>query len=490
MPDLDLVRMSVLEALADTERQRQMTIARSRRYVSGSGQFVKLTERLRTILRDMPGLHDADLLRLNVVRTVLKAVAERLLVTGFPSDQPEVSAFCWRVWQQNRMDQHADHLHTQILRDGEAYLLVWWDGTRPRLTVHEAWVDADIETSPFGSGLGIGCRAFWDDDDPSGRLRAVSKRWIEETWDERGTLTRRRRLTVYYPERVEKFVWGKGGYEPHQDPDDRGVWPLPWVDLQGQPLGIAMIPVVNPEREPEVLEAIPLQNAVNKLLVDLMTASDETAFRIFYALGFIPTTDGGPPKADKSNWWQLQPGQIVGTPRPASETAFGAIDGADLRSLIEPLNQLIYWTAMVTDTPVSRFISTAQVAAEGTLKQQEAPLVNKIRKRQALYGNGYEDALLLACRLQATFGAGRVALPDLAEVVLDTQWEPAETRDEGELMESLALKREKLGVPLVQIWREAGYTEEQIEAMEASPEHQARLGLLALGGVVAPHEEA
>ena len=489
----DVVTLSLMHALAEDEIHRQRTIVRSRRYYGGPEQHVKLTDRLRALFRDGPGLTDAEMLRLNIVKTVVKAVTERLLVTAFPCDVPEVSAFCWRVWQQNRMDQHEDTLHTAVLRDGEAFLLVTWDGTRPRLVPHDTWVDADIRglgtrggARPAGlgpergTGMGVGCKAFWEDDDPSQPLRFVSKRWIEERWGD-GTLTRTQRLTLYYPDRVEKYAWQGGHYEPYQDAGDP-AWPLPWVDRQGRPLGVAMVPFLNHEREPEALEAIPLQNAVNKLLVDLMTASDETAFRIFYALGFIPTTDGAPPKADKSNWWQLQPGQIVGTARPASETAFGAIDGADLRTLIEPLNQLIFYTAMATDTPVSRFLATAQIAAEGTLKQQEAPLVNKIRKRQSLIGNGYEDALLLACRVQQTFGAANVLPVNLDTVTLDTQWEPAETRDERELIEGLALKREKLGVPLEQIWREAGYTEEQIAAMQASPEYQARLGLLSLGG--------
>lgn len=494
--DVNVADLAYLMSRSLDEQARQRAIVRARNYHDGR-QFVRLTERLREFLRDVPGAQDADCLRLNICRTVVAAVTERLLVRRFSCADADMSAWSWTVWQANRMDVGQDDAHEGAIRDGEAFVLVSWDNARriPRLAVHPRYIDVDLEDehgtammtlrqrltySGGEAGAGWGCRAHYPDDDPGQPMERATKIWTQE-YRERGQRRARRRMTVYYPDRVEKYVMG-GDWQPITD-DPAEPWPIPWRDRNGQPLGIPLVHLRNQGMRCEAWDAIPLQNGINKLLIDLMSASDETAFRIFYALGFIPTTDGAAPKPDKSNWWKLQPGQIVGTTRPASEASFGAIEGADLQNLLAPINQFILWAAMATDTPPSRFIATAQVAAEGTLKQQNEPLINKCRKRQALLGNGWEDVLALARRLHNTFGPG----PTLDEAALIAcEWEPAETRDEEVHVKSVALKRDKLSIPVEQAWREVGYSEEEIAQMQQSPEYAARLALISLGGATQP----
>lgn len=490
--DINLADLALLTDLSADEAARQRAIQRARNYHAGH-QLVRLTDRLRSFLKDVRGGQDSDFLRLNVARTVTTAVTERLIVTGLQGADPALQQWAWRVWQRNRLDVGQDELHEMTVRDGEAFVLVSWDNARgmPRLVPHPRYTDAHLDDPRMGSAIraaddpqrlvgdGVGCKAFYPDDDLSMPMEYATKRWVERRWVG-GKLQVRQRLTLYRPHQVEKYELRGRGLEPIKD-DPAEPWPIPWVDQAGQPLGIPVIHVRNAGLQCEAWEAIPLQNAINKLLVDLLTAADETAFRIFYALGFIPTTDGEKPRSDKSNWWRLQPGQIVGTTKAANEAEFGAVDGADIQNLITPIKELIGWTAMVTDTPVSRFIATAQVAAEGTLKQQEGPLVNKVRKRQTLIGNGWEDALLLGARLHNLYGPqGRPLVTD-AEELLQTSWAPAETRDETAHIEAVALKREKLAIPVEQAWREAGYSEEQIATMRESPEYQARLALISLG---------
>lgn len=487
----NLADLAYLISASLDEQARQAAIVRARNYHDGR-QFVRLTDRLRQFLRDVPGAQDSDCLRLNICRTVVQAVIERLLVQHFLCADDATAAWAWQIWQVNRMDVGQDEIHEATIRDGEAFVLVSWNNatSTPRFVPHPRYTAMETETEHGTSmattalqrayageaGEGAGCMASYPDDDLSQPMERASKRWTEEYRDAQGRRKARQRLTVYYPDRVEKYVLG-GSWQPITDSPDE-PWPIPWLARDGTALGIPVIHFRNQGLRCEAWDAIPLQNAINKLLIDLMSASDETAFRIFYALGFVPTTDGAPPKADQSNWWKLRPGEIVGTSRAASEAAFGAVDGADLRTLMEPLNQLIYYAAMVTDTPVSRFITTAQVAAEGTLKQQEAPLINKIRKRQSLLGNGWEDVLTMARRLHNVFSAA----PALDETALiSCAWEPAETRDEAAHIASVALKREKLAIPVEQAWREAGYSEEQIVQMQQSPEYQARLALMSLG---------
>jgi len=126
----------------------------------------------------------------------------------------------------------------------------------------------------------------------------------------------------------------------------------------------------------------------------------------------------------------------------------------------------------VTGTPMNRFQITRQIAAEGTLKQQESVLLSKVRVRQTRFGNSWEDVLYMARRLANTVNAGLNE-----DSLLEVEWTPAATRDEKVHIETLGLKHKELNVPLEMLWAEAGYSQEDIEAMMNTEEYQARLNM-------------
>ena len=164
------------------------------------------------------------------------------------------------------------------------------------------------------------------------------------------------------------------------------------------------------------------------------------------ALGVLP-----PCKAQHS---------IIGIP----DTAVGidVVDPVDLRGMIEGLDSYIIKLAQVTDTPISRFQMTRQIAAEGTLKQQEEPLLAKVRARQVLFGNSWEDVLYMSRRQANVFG--RAGMDEDSRI--STQWKPPETRDDKAFLETLVLKSE-LGVPDETIWAELGYDETKVAEFKA-----------------------
>lgn len=476
-PTENLADLSRLMAESEEERARQEAIVRAREYHSGR-QFVRLTTRLREFLQDRPGGSDSDYLRLNISRTVVTAVVERLRVRQIASPDERLAAFAQQVWTRSGGATMADDAHEYAVRDGEAFVLVDWDAAAalPRLVVHPRFVDAamlDPLGTSFGddtadrargdywspgrawSGQGFGCVAHYPDDDMGRPPSHVVKRWADDGPDGR----RRQRITVYYPDRVEKYALTPRR-EPVLDDGDPG-WPLRLAH-QGQPLGLLAVPLYNPGAACEAWEALPLQNAINKQLIDLLAAGDMTAFRILFAAGWLPTTDGKAPSG--TNGLPVNPGQWVGSTN--ADAKLQSVDGANLENLMAPIERLIQWAAMVTDTPVARFTVSRQVAAADTLKAQEGPLVAKVEKRQALMGQAWAEALRVAARLCAVYNP--VALmgadPD-AEITVD--WHPAATRDPVAELEALRIKGEALGVPRAQLWREAGYTEDEIATMLA-----------------------
>lgn len=473
--------LSYAMSLYADEVARQKAIVKARAYHDGR-QPTALTDRLREFLGLHPGAQSsttggiwsdrddaANPFVLNVSRVVVNAVTERLLIAGFDTDEDAqdattraslprpVADWAWQLWQDNRMDAKQDDTDTDTIRDGEAFVIVDWDAenARPRFTPHPAYTDAQE-----AGGDGFGCKVFYPDDDPFHPPEFATKRWTARQIDDRGKRTTIQRLNVYYPERIEQFVLAGGDWQPY----DR---PIPWVGPAG-PLGVAVVPFANVGCRAEAWDALPLQDALNKSLIDLITAADVTAFRIMAAFGWIPTADGLAPQTDGSNALFVQPGMIIGTTKSKNEADLKAIEGANLDQLVNVIQNLILWIAMVTDTPLNRFTQTRQIAAEGTLKQQEAVLLGKIRKRQARIGNGWEDCLALARRLENTFGAGGLD----EDVTISARWESAETRDE--LAERQALQVEQqLGVPDEVLWAKLGYSPSEIDAMRQQKQEQA-----------------
>ena len=86
------------------------------------------------------------------------------------------------------------------------------------------------------------------------------------------------------------------------------------------------------------------------------------------------------------------------------------------------------------------------------------------------FGNAWEDCLMMGLRIQAAFGT---AVADADEVMVEATWDDPETQNEQAHMEVLKAKAE-LGVTKHQIYREMGYTQEQIDQMDMDSEADRR----------------
>jgi hypothetical protein len=460
-----------LRALAADEEDYQADVLQARQYDAGV-QFVHLTERLREFLGgDVDNtIEDYDRLRLNICRTVVAAVVERLIVSGFDTDEEGVSvavvgedgtestttekplaSWAWRTWQRNRMDAKQRRVHEACVRDSESFVIVDWDSVNgmARFTPHLRYVDQSL-TTHTGADVGEGCKAFYRNDDADQDLLYVTKRWTE-VYYEAGQRKQRQRLTMYYPDRVEKYAGTASNWRPIQDEGDLG-WPIVWQDSVGAPLGI---PVAHfrVSSGMEAREAWPAQNAINYLCVLELTAGDATAFRILIALGWEPRDADGNPLP-------IAPGTWVGTMKADGKVE--VVDPADISGISNLVEAWVFRAAMATDTPVSRFITTKAIASEGTQKQQDGPLVNKVRGRQGEIGNSWEDCLMIARRLENTFGVGGLD----ERPMFSTTWEPAEVRDEDAEL-ARAAKKQSLQIPIEEIWADLGYPADKIALWKA-----------------------
>lgn len=449
MPDLRTdVRTSFLTWLAGAEAEREASYRTYREYYDGDHD-TQLTERMRRYLQVKSHVD----FRSNYCPIVVDALSERLEVTGFECEGQDETLWDW--WTLGRMDATQGVVHLATVRDGDAYLLIEWDEANGR--------PAFFFEPAFDGGEGV--KVIYDD--ATNKPKLATKRWRIQTGEGAGYV---RRMNVYYPERVEKFVSSdrefEGAWQPYQEPGD--PWPLPWVNQAGEPLGLPIVHFRNQDQgynygQSELKNVIPLQDALNKTIIDLVAAADTTAFRIYWMVG------------DDPSGVQVAPGSWVYSTRPSSgedSASMGYFPGEDLGNLIELKDSLAIEIARVSRTPVSYFQVSGQRPAEGTLKQEESGLVGKAKNRQVSLGNAWEDALALGRRLWNTFGSG----PALDETVpISTMWRDAETRNDQLLLETLKIKSE-LGVPKEQLWAEMGYNAGDIERMQEMVESDEARG--------------
>jgi hypothetical protein len=478
--------LAYLEYLARSETELEELIQAYRDYYDGDQkQF------LSDDLRDFLSVTQDDDFAMNVCRSVISAVAERLIVSGFtmtgalPTDAGEeavtardaavkaLNDFVSACWQQNGLDARQGDAHRGAMRDGEYFAIVDKDNPAalPRITFHKRYV------STGAGGDGDGCKATYENNDPGQTPLYVSRRWYKLLDGGDSIL----RFNLYYPDRIEKYVIEKGVPVPFYEDTDpvtgAPVWPLPWVDLsqatvdaEGNtvfaPLGIPVAHFKNPELRSDLDDALPGQNVVNMLIADLLGSARVSAFRVMMLAGFIPTSDGKALESDMSNALKLKPGTWLNTTKPPGEVGLTAITGEDPTPMANLINSALLWFAQITDTPATKLTLSGQVEAEGTQKEKKESLQAKARDRQTAFGPAWVSIFNIARRLENVFGPNPGALDE--SVSIETVWKVTQPRDEmtpGEMVTELQ-------VPIKTAWRMAGFSEEEIATMWAERQEE------------------
>jgi hypothetical protein len=461
-----------IESTLEEIRAHQEAVLLARNYYNGK-QDVYLNARALEYL----GLHKENPFRFNICRTIVLSLAQELNLLGFGTDEeddPEsqeeaskpVSEWAARVFAENKIDSLQDTIHESAFSDSESFVIVEWDPIeeRPKLIYNPYFVDPDA------GGDGMGVYMIYENDDPEQRPIAAVKRWIERIpAGPNMTPLSRLRATIYYPDHIERWVFENNGVWEHfieetgqinEDGEAVSIdWSIPNKDGAGEPLGIPVFHFKNKGLRPEHWDAIPMQDATNKTLVDILAAGDLTAFQSFFGFGFFPTTDGQSPKSDGSNLMKMGPAQFNGTTKKPGDASLQVITGQDSTFLMNQLKDTVLLTAQITDTPASKFVVTAAIASDKTIKEQERGLRKKAKNRRGLFSDPWVGVFDMARKLSNLFGAAGLS----EEVSIFPLWDHTET------LEELSQKKDALEIPIEQLWREAGYTETQIESMKNAP---------------------
>jgi hypothetical protein len=367
---------------------------------------------------------------------VVDASVERLAVEGFRFGAEEADRAAWDIWQANDLDVESAMAHSEAVKLGEAAIIVdvGEDAQFPRITVEHA--------SQVVIAYVAGSR----------RQRAAAlKRWIDD--DGYGM------ATVYLPNASYKFRTAaavKNGRE------------VQWVERPYVAFEVTnpvdVVPVIPLRNNPSMMHGgrsdlqvgIPIQDAINKECNDMIVASEFAAYRQRVMTGVEAPTDpltGQPVKLD------LNASRLFTVADPDAKVF--DLAASDLGNYVQAIEMLVNHLAAQTRTPPHYLAGSIVNASGDALKAAEAGLVARTRRKTIDFSDSWEEAMRLAFKIR---GAGPDDLRRTAATDAETIWREVENRALGEVVDA-AIKKHAIGVPLEILWKDIGYTPQEIADM-------------------------
>jgi len=412
-----------------------------RDYYEGDHRLAFATDKYRTTFGNLFAAF-AD----NLCPAVVDAVADRLQVTDWSvSDQSGTTNQALKdraqeLWDRNRMDMRSGEVHTESLREGDAYVLVWADG------------DGRAGIWPQRADQ---CMVEYDPESPGTVLVAV-KVWRIETKDD--NTGGRWRVNVYTADRLVKYVtrnpqsgWRAANLVPWEVQGE--AWPL------SHNLGrVPVVPFAN-NASPgqygvsELRDVIPLQDALNKSVADMMVAMEYVALPQRYATGIeVPTDENGRPVKD----WKPGIDRLWST--PATDAKFGEFGQANLAQFLAVQDGFRAEVARVSATPFHYLmLTTGDFPSGEAMKTAEQRFVSKVRDRMKSGAVAWSQVMALALDVEGAPGD------------LEPDYQDPAPKSEKDHLDALKVKAD-LGVPQEVLWAEMGYTEDEIASMSAQSE--------------------
>lgn len=397
---------------------------------------------------------------------VVDAVEERINVEGFRlGTSSEGDKRAWRIWQANQLDAESQLAHTEALINGRSYALVWnGDDPRSPMITIEHPTEMTLATSSGNRRV---------------RLAAM-KRWLDDT----GYIF----ATLYLPDTVYKFRSRnpiKGNrissvtptkWEPRGVPDSEGG------DELLNPLGVVpVVPFYNRPRllgtgASELAGVIPIQNGVNKLVLDMIVASEFGAAPQRWATGLEVPKD--PVTGQPVELFKTMLDRMWSTKN--KDVRFGEFNPTDLSNFVRGVELLVQHIASQTRTPPHYFYLSGQFPSGEALKSAEAGLVAKTRRKMRHFGESWEEVMRLAFLVVGDTKRANITNSQ-------TIWGDPESRQEGVHTDAV-IKLKALNVPDELLWERVGLTPQEIERIAAMRAAAVASGEAPAGPIPTPTE--
>lgn len=427
--------MNTLEGMLQRLDERSHVLAELDTYYEGRQTLAYLSPEAKAAVGSRFGR-----LATNVCRLSVNALGERLRVSGFRVDGNPSPAL-WGRWLAADMDQRATLVHREALTLGRSFVTVWAhpDGS-PSVSVESAHQVA-IERDP-------GTRDV---------LRAV-KRWEDAT----GT-----NAVLYEPDRITRYrAESKGatilGFKSTEMLDN----PLGWVPV----VEFANADRILTDGVSEMADLIPLVDALNKLLADMLTASEYYARPRRWATGIeleetdVLDVDGNPTGETVAVNPFPESHRMMINEDPAGK--FGSLPSSDLAAYEAAVKVITSQIMAVSSLPAHYVGSLSnQPPSADSLRASEASLTAKAEARQSTFGRSWEQV----GRLITAVDTGR----DPDAVSCSVSWADPATRSVAQEADAVVKLHTAGLLPASYALARLGYSEDQVTALRAARRAEA-----------------
>jgi hypothetical protein len=383
---------------------------------------------------------------INYPRLVVAAIEERLQIDGFRLGDGDGGL--WQLWRENGLDLDAALAHFDALTYGRAPVLVWSAGEpgSVRITVESARQVAVAY------------------DAASREPQAAVKLWLEPAAVGDDAQQGYARAVLFLPDEIVRLRSKARVADVGSVPVATG-----WNVEETIPNPLGVVPVVeltNRSRvlgggESELVDVLPIVDALDKLATDMMVSAEFAAMPRRYVTGMAlperPNEETGEPEPDTAaafnltamRTWFIEDEQVK----------VGQFPEAGLEGFVRGIETLTQQLASVSALPAHYLNNlTGQLPSAESLRSAEASLVAKVRRKMQSFGAGWGRVARLALLVRdGTLPAGADGL----EVV----WRDPESRTDA-MAADAALKRAQLGIPLPTLWADLGYTPAQVADMQ------------------------
>lgn len=394
---------------------KNSTYLAAQNYYNGNQPTVYSTDRVKEAFGNI----NAKFVQ-NWIRVVVDAVLDRLVLSGWNSNDKAANDALDTAWAKLHIFRDALDAHRDALITGEAFIIAWKsDGNAP---IDVYWNDAKM------------CHMFYDTERP--KVKRFAAKW----WKAND----RYYMTLYYPDRLEYYE-----ANTKETPTSAAAFIPMQPDRAPNPYGI--IPVFHFNGESELNSIIYLQDSVNKLFADMMVASEFGAFRQRWLIGnFDPATFKNSPYETLI---------LGGGDGQGQDTSVGQFDVTPLSNFLEAIDKVAASIAIISRTPKHYFYNATNSDLSGeALLAMEAPLTKKVRMRQEIFGTTWQELGAFVLRLEN----GMILDPSDVQPA----WYPAESIQPYTQAQTRQLAV-SAGIPLVtHLRREEGWQQNELDQME------------------------
>ncbi|MET8702726.1 phage portal protein [Kitasatospora sp. NPDC004723] len=356
----------------------------------------------------------------NFCGMIIDSAAERMHVDAFslPGDSG-TDKDAREFWQRSSMDAMSTAVHLDAMIQGVSYAKVWPNKAgEPIITPASA--ERMAVQYKAGSLVEIEAAAEFNTDS-WGRLGATL--WTEE-------------YVYEVPFGETDWEKGKKARNPLQ------AVPVVAFTNRSRILGDPFSDLAN---------CVPIQDAINKTIMDALTASEMAAFPQRHVTGLEIQEDAN---GNPIEPFKVAVDKILQAEDPQAK--FGSFPAADLGNYVTLVSMLVQHLSSVSRLPHHYFLVNGGSTPSGeSIISAEAGLVAKVRERMLHFGEAWERVIRLCFAIKGDKRRDAFSL--------ETVWKDPEYRTEAQHIDAL-LKLKQLNVPEEQLWSDAGYSSAQIES--------------------------